>query len=138
MDATGLIEALGLRAHPEGGWFRPTWRAPSTDGRRPSGSAIYYLLKSGERSARHRVDATEIWHYYAGGPLELGVARYPGDQLLHVLGPDVGAGARPQVVVPAGAWQWAQPLGSYCLVGCTVSPGFEWAGFELDGSEAMG
>ena len=115
-----VIAALGLAPHPEGGWFVETWREPA-------GTAIYYLLRAGERSAWHRVDRTEIWHFYAGGPLELEL-RPGGPQ---VLGPDLAAGQRPQVVVPASVWQTAAPLDAWTLVGCTVCPAFEFAGFEL-------
>ncbi len=126
-DAEVLIEHLGLEPHPEGGWFRETWRDPDRDGRRGSGTAIYYLLRAGEHSHWHRVDATEIWHHYAGGPLELSVA---GEHPV-LLGVDVTAGQVPQAVVPAGAWQSARPLGAFALVGCTVSPAFRFEGFEL-------
>jgi hypothetical protein len=119
-DADDVIAALGLEPHPEGGWFRETWREPA-------GTAIYYLLRAGERSAWHRVDLTEIWHFYAGGPLELELR--PGNR--HVLGGDVLAGQRPQVVVPAGGWQAAAPLGDWTLVGCTVCPAFGFSHFEL-------
>lgn len=119
MDVRAVVEALGLERHPEGGWFRETWREPA-------GTAIYYLLGAGEESRRHRLDKTELWHFYAGGLLELTVA----DERT-VLGPDLAAGYRPQAVVPAGAWQSARPLGPWTLVGCTVSPAFEYAGFEL-------
>ncbi len=127
LTAPEVIRLLDLSAHPEGGWFRETWRhEPATPGRRGAGTAIYYLLAAGERSRRHRVDATEVWHFYAGDPLELAVA-----EARMVLGPDLAAGQRPQVVVPPGAWQAAVPLGAWTLVGCTVSPAFEMDGFEL-------
>ena len=122
-----MIRLLDLSSHPEGGWFRETWRHDGgPDGGRGAGTAIYYLLQAGERSRWHRVDATEVWHYYAGDPLELAVGRAQ-----HVLGPNLGAAQRPQVVVPARAWQSAVPLGAWTLVGCTVSPAFEMEGFEL-------
>jgi len=122
-----VIRLLDLSAHPEGGWFTETWRhVPDSPGDRGAGTAIYYLLAAGERSRWHRVDATEVWHFYAGHPLELAV----GDTC-HRLGADLAAGERPQVVVPAGAWQSARPLGDWALVGCTVSPAFEMEGFEL-------
>lgn len=123
-DATEVIELLGLGPHPEGGWFHETWREPA-------GTAIYYLLRTGERSHWHRVDRTEIWHFYAGGPLELSLSPDGRATEVHVLGHDLGAGERPQVVVPPGAWQAARPLGDWALVGCTVSPAFDFAGFEL-------
>ena len=115
-----VIAALGLAPHPEGGWFVETWREPA-------GTAIYYLLRTGERSAWHRVDRTEIWHFYAGGPLALELR--PGGP--HVLGRDLAAGQRPQVVVPASVWQTAVPVADWTLVGCTVCPAFDFAGFEL-------
>lgn len=114
MDADDVIRDLGLAPHPEGGWYRETWREPAT-------TAIYYLLKAGERSRWHRIDRTEIWHHYRGDPLELRQAAASV-----VLGPD-----HPQHVVPAGEWQSAVSLGRWTLVGCTVSPAFDFAGFEL-------
>ena len=119
-----VIAALGLEAHPEGGWFRETWREPAT-------TAIYYLLRAGEGSHWHRVDATETWHLYLGGPLELAVSMDGSSLDRHVLGPDLSRGQRPQVVVPAGAWQSARPLGGWVLAGCTVAPAFQFSGFEL-------
>lgn len=126
-----LIADLGLVPHPEGGWYRRTWVAPAEEGRRPGGSAIYYLLLEGETSAPHRIDATELWHFYAGDPLELGLEWPDGRRVLYVLGPDVATGHIPQVVVDAGVWQWARPLGRYALVGATVTPAFTFDGFEL-------
>jgi predicted cupin superfamily sugar epimerase len=104
--------------------------AEAPPGERPTGSAIYYLLLEGETSRRHRIDATEIWHHYAGGPLELAVEG-PDGTVRHRLGPDLAAGERPQVVVPPGVWQSARPLGRFTLVGATVSPAFRFEGFEL-------
>lgn len=132
-DADAVIAELGLVAHPEGGWYAETWRDPAVgaDGR-SVGSAILYLLRAGEESRWHRVDAAELWHHYAGGPLELRLA--PDDRgpvEARRLGSDVAAGERPQAVVPAGWWQAARPLGSWVLVGCTVSPAFRFEGFEL-------
>jgi predicted cupin superfamily sugar epimerase len=128
-----IIAALGLRPHPEGGHFAETWRAVADDGQRPAGTAIYYLLRSGERSHWHRVDAAEVWHHYAGAPLALSVASASGREPAqrHVLGPDLDRGQRPQVVVDAGEWQSAESLGAWTLVGCTVTPGFRFEGFEL-------
>lgn len=126
-----LIDRLGLRPHPEGGWYAETWRHRPVDGGRPAGTAIYYLLAAGQRSHWHRVDATEIWHHYAGDPLRLEIHAGAGPTEIVALGPDLAAGQRPQAVVPAGAWQAAAPAGAWALVGCTVSPGFEFAGFEL-------
>jgi predicted cupin superfamily sugar epimerase len=131
-SAREVIEALGMRAHPEGGWYAETWRASSVDGGRPSGSAILYLLAAGERSHWHRVDADEIWQYSGGDPLELRVWA-DGEPAVATdrLGGDVVAGSVVQMVVPAGAWQAARPLGDWTLVGCIVTPAFEFAGFEL-------
>ena len=123
-SADDVIAALGLEPHPEGGWYRETWREPAT-------TAIHYLLRAPERSAWHRVDATEIWHFYAGGPLELSVSADGRTIERSVVGSDLAAGQRPQVVVPAGAWQAAVPLGEWALVGCTVAPAFEFSRFEL-------
>ena len=132
-DADTIIAELGLRPHPEGGHYAETWRADTGAGERPPGTAIYYLLRAGERSHWHRVDAAEVWHYYAGDPLVLHIAPGSGVEpaLRHVLGTDLAAGQRPQLVVPAGDWQAAEPLGAWTLVGCTVSPGFRFEGFEL-------
>ena len=125
------IAELGLEPHPEGGWYRRTWVAPAEAGARPAGSAIYYLLLEGEVSAWHRIDATEIWHFYAGDPLELRREWEDGRSDTLVLGPEVQAGQRPQAVVENGVWQAARPLGRYTLVGATVIPAFTFEGFEL-------
>ncbi len=130
-DPDTLIDRLGLAPHPEGGWYLETWRAPEVNGVRPASSAILYLLRAGERSHWHRIDADEIWHAVAGGPLELRIARTGGPVTVHRLGADVAAGETPQVVVPVGAWQSAQPLGAWSLVGCIVAPAFTFEGFEL-------
>jgi predicted cupin superfamily sugar epimerase len=131
-NASNIIEVLDLKPHPEGGHFRETWRADTDDGERPAGTAIYFLLAEGEISAWHRVDAAEIWHWYAGAPLHLNISQ---DGTLpattSVLGPDVAQEQRPQVIVPAHAWQSAESLGAWTLVGCTVSPGFIFEGFEM-------
>lgn len=132
-DAQAIITRLGLRPHPEGGWYAETWKEPTTgSAERPASTAIYYLLRRGERSHWHRVDATEIWHFYAGDTLELTIAeRDEGPIEAHRLGPNISAGERPQVVVRKGWWQAARPLGEWTLVGCTVAPGFRFDGFEL-------
>jgi predicted cupin superfamily sugar epimerase len=131
LDATAWIDALGLVPHPEGGHFRETFRDGRTiDGRRAASTAIYYLLARGERSRWHRVDAAEIWHWYAGAPLRLRIAEEGRARDVR-LGNDLAAGDRPQAEAPAGAWQEAESLGAWTLVGCTVAPGFEFAGFEL-------
>ena len=131
MNAAEIIELLGLSPHPEGGWYVETWRSPANESGRSAGTAIYYLLERGQESAWHRVDADETWHYYSGDPLELRIRTDAGEEV-HLLGRDLAAGERPQFVVPAGVWQAARPLGRHTLVGCTVAPGFEFSGFELE------
>ncbi len=133
VEADRLIAALGLVPHPEGGHYRETYRHLPPEGGRGAITAIYYLLKAGERSAWHRVtDAVEIWHHYAGAPLALSVAEEAGrPTVVHRLGPAIAAGERPQAVVPAGAWQAAESLGAWTLVGCTVAPAFVFESFEL-------
>jgi len=129
MDADEIIARYALTPHPEGGHYREIFRAPSEDGGRGAVTSIYYLLRAGEASAWHRVDAVEIWHYHAGGTLRLELSLDGVEATSHRLG--VGEGAWPQVVVPVGAWQSAHPEGTWTLVGCTVAPAFEFAGFEL-------
>jgi len=134
LTADEIIRHLGMRPHPEGGHFVETYRAPVPDqagGGRSPGTAIYFLLKAGERSHWHRVDADEIWHHYAGAPLELSISG-DGNSVRHLrLGADFGVGEQPQAVVPHHVWQAARSLGAWTLVGCTVSPGFEFKGFEM-------
>lgn len=139
MDLTAdqIIDRLALSPHPEGGWYRQTWidapprgAAPDTPVR-PSGTCIYFLLKAGERSHWHRVDATEIWLYHAGAPLTLSLSPTDsGPAVDHLLTPDLTRGA-PQILVPAHHWQAARSTGAYTLVSCTVSPGFQFEGFTL-------
>lgn len=132
MTADEIVAALGLIPHPEGGAYRETFRHVPERGGRGAMTAIYYLLRAGERSHWHRVDAAEIWHFHAGAPLALEMARAQGDAIETVaLGPDLAAGQRPQVVVPENRWQAARSLGAWTLVGCTVGPAFEFVGFEL-------
>lgn len=130
-SAREIIEALGLEPHPEGGWYRETWRAEAPPGERAAGTAIYYLLEAGDVSHWHRVDAAEVWHWYAGGPLSLTVSPDGHDAESAILGPEIAAGQRPQRIVPAGWWQTATSLGAFTLVGCTVAPGFTFDGFEM-------
>lgn len=129
MKATEIISALGLQPHPEGGHYRQTFLDPRLFEGRPASSAIYYLLAAGERSHWHRIDAVEVWHWYGGDPIE--VAINDGTTHRHVLGNDLTTGQLPQVVVPLRAWQAARPLGAWTLVGCTVAPAFDFAGFEM-------
>jgi uncharacterized protein len=132
MTAADVIRLLELKPHPEGGYFRETFRdTRCVDGERAASTAIYYLLARGERSHWHRVDAVEIWHWHAGAALRLGIAADGKPASYAVLGPVLADGARPQAVVPANAWQAAESLGDWTLVGCTVAPGFEFKTFEL-------
>jgi predicted cupin superfamily sugar epimerase len=127
-----IIAMLGMKPHPEGGHYVETFRDPS-GGPRGHSTAIYFLLKAGERSAWHRVrDAAEVWHFHAGDPLALDMAEPDGTGASRsVLGADLAAGQRPQAIVPAGWWQAATSLGVWTLVGCTVAPGFDFAAFEM-------
>ena len=127
-----MAAALGMHEHPEGGWFAETWRAPAPDGERPAGSAILYLLDAGGRSHWHRLDAPEVWQFATGGPLELRVWT-EGDPAVtvHRLANDLADGSVVQAVVPADAWQTASPLEAWSLVGCIVTPAFEFEGWEL-------
>lgn len=125
-----IIEKLGLAPHPEGGWYRETWRAPSQAGR-STGTAIHFLLEQGQRSHWHRVDADELWLWHAGSLLDLHVEQEDGAIETVALGGDVTAGYAPQWLVPANRWQSTEaPLG-WALVSCVVVPGFDFAGFEL-------
>lgn len=130
MTADKIIARLNLAPHPEGGHYRQTWIADNAG--RPTGTCIYFLLKAGERSNWHTVDAVEIWLYHAGAPLVLSLAETDkGPAQDQTLGPDVLAGHTPQIIVPKGYWQSACSSGDYTLVSCTVSPGFDFAGFHL-------
>jgi predicted cupin superfamily sugar epimerase len=135
MSAEDIIRLLDLKPHPEGGHYAETWRAPAPDGGRAAGTAIYFLLKAGERSHWHRVDAAEAWHWYGGAPLCLDISADGETTSEQILGLDLAAGQRPQAVVPAHQWQAARSLGAWSLVGCTVSPAFEFAGFEMAPSD---
>jgi hypothetical protein len=132
LTAADVIRLLDLKPHPEGGHFRQTFRDTTQfESDRAASTAIYFLLARGERSHWHRVDAVEVWHWYAGAPLELEIAQNEGRIARVTLGNDLASGERPQAVVPAHAWQAAQTLGDWTLVGCTVAPGFDFSGFEL-------
>lgn len=132
LSAADIIARLDLRPHPEGGHYRETFRDARTDAAgRAHSTAIYFLLARGERSHWHRIDAVEIWHYHAGAPLTLRIAKDGSPQQSIRLGPDVARGEQPQAIVPAGAWQAAESGGDWTLVGCTVAPGFEFSKFEL-------
>lgn len=131
MNADDVIKHLGLRPHPEGGHYRETYRDDPADGSRGAVTVIYYLLRAGESSAWHRIDATEIWHHYAGAPLRLDISEDGGDVWSLTLGVDFAAGQVAQGVVPPRAWQTARSLGEWTLVGCTVTPAFLFEHFEL-------
>ena len=129
MEADEVIARYGLAPHPEGGHYRETFRAATEDGGRGAVTAIYYLLRAGEISAWHRIDAIEIWHYHAGAPIRLTLSPDGRTTETSLLSADPGA--EPHVVVPAGTWQSARSEGAWTLAGCTVTPAFEFAGFEL-------
>lgn len=129
-EAQSIIEALELAPHPEGGWFRETWRAGAPEGERSAGTAIHFLLEEGQRSHWHRVDADELWLWHAGSPLELRISGGEATSTT-ILGGEVLHGQAPQVRVPKGAWQAAFASSGWALVSCVVVPGFEFAGFEL-------
>jgi uncharacterized protein len=131
LSANDVIRLLDLKPHPEGGHFRETFRDTRLiEGGRTASTAIYFLLARGERSHWHRIDAVEVWHWYAGAPLQLEIAKAQQLRRL-ILGNDLGSGQRPQAAVPAHAWQAAQTLGDWTLCGCTVAPSFDFATFEL-------
>ena len=148
-SAAFWIERLQLTPHPEGGYFRETYRAAERiegehlparyGGPRAHATAIYYLLRAGEISTLHRIKSDEIWHFYAGGPLVISAIHPDGERSDLTLGPDPGAGQSWQIVVPAGAWFGASlaPDAAYALVGCTVAPGFEFTDFELADSATL-
>lgn len=127
-----LIEKLGLKPHPEGGHYRETFRDQMGPDGRSRSTAILFLLKAGEVSRWHRVDAAEIWHFHAGAPLLLARAAHEGAEVEDlILGNDVIYGEQPQIIIPAHHWQAARSTGDWTLVGCTVAPGFEFAGFKM-------
>jgi len=133
LSAEDVVRLLKLEPHPEGGWYRETFRDVAGPDGRARSTAIYYLLKEGQRSHWHRVtDAVEVWHFHAGEPLDLDVAPAGGGLAERtVLGGDLGLGEQPQAVVPANFWQSAACLGAWSLVSCTVAPGFEFSSFEI-------
>nr|WP_031337638.1 cupin domain-containing protein [Rhodopseudomonas sp. B29] len=131
LSAAEVIAQLGLSPHPEGGHYRETYRDTRCDaGGRSASTAIFFLLAQGERSHWHRIDAVEIWHYYAGAPLMLEIADDTGTRAI-MLGNNIPAGELPQAIVPPHAWQAAATTGDWTLVGCTVAPGFDFKTFEL-------
>ncbi len=130
-SAGQIIDLLDMKPHPEGGYYSETFRDSRETNGRSAGTAIYYLLERGDCSHWHRVDAAEIWHWYAGAPLQLQLSKDGTTSETLVLGTGLEDGERPQIVVPQGCWQSAQSLGDWTLVGCTVAPGFEFSGFEM-------
>jgi predicted cupin superfamily sugar epimerase len=140
--ARSLVAALGLTPHPEGGFYRETFRAPlgveAPQGPRAASTAIYFLLPAGTFSALHRVRSDEVWHHYDGDPLDLHTIDDAGRHAVARLGRAIAQGQRPQVVVPAGLWQAAVPAGDgYALCGCTVAPGFDFGDFEMPARGAL-
>ena len=134
MTADDIIARLNLAPHPEGGWYRQTWAAPNPADptARALATCIHFLLRAGESSHWHRVDADEIWLWHSGAPLTLSISPTDGGPAQdHRLGGQVLAGEAPQIVVPAQHWQSARSLGEYSLVSCVVSPGFRFSGFTL-------
>lgn len=139
MTADKIIKMLNLTRHPEGGWYARTFEDAehfdstklSDSTKRSHSTAIYYLLKRDEVSHWHRVDAVEIWHFYAGSPLEIRLSTDGVQAQHHILGSDLENNQRPQIIVEKDLWQSAKSLGDWTLVGCTVAPGFEFAGFEM-------
>ena len=130
--ADRIIDALRLAPHPEGGWFRETWRAEAPPGRRAGATAILYLLEQGQRSHWHKVDATELWLFHAGSPLRLALAAGDAGPVRTArLGADPLAGEQPQLRVEPGEWQSADADLGWALVSCIVTPGFEFSGFTL-------
>jgi predicted cupin superfamily sugar epimerase len=131
-DAAFLIGALDLQPHPEGGWFRETWRAEAPAGERAAGTAILFLLEAGQRSHWHKVDATELWLFHAGSSLRLDTAASDAGPIISArLGTDIAADEQPQIRIAPGEWQSAEADRGWTLVSCLVSPGFEFAGFRL-------
>jgi predicted cupin superfamily sugar epimerase len=128
MKPDEIIKTLNLQPHPEGGWYVETWRGDETP--RASGTSIYFLLEAHQSSDWHRVDAVEIWHWYAGSSMALHIHE-DGKTRVEILGSDLSEGQRPQRIVPKDAWQKSIPIEGWVLVGCTVSPGFEFEGFKL-------
>lgn len=140
-------KALELLPHPEGGWYRETWRSsetiphealpPGFGGARSAGTCIYFLLRGGFPSRLHRIASDEIWHWYQGAPLSVHVLGDDGNCQELLLGPDPSAGQSFQAIVAAGAWFGAESRGDWTLCGCTVSPGFDFADFELGDRNAL-
>lgn len=139
LSANEVVALLDLKPHPEGGFYRETFRDDRVDrDGRSASTAIHFLLPAGVRSRWHRIDATEIWHFYAGAPVELLIVDTSGAKSAHLLGADLARNERPQAIVPPHCWQAAESLGAWTLVGCTVAPAFEFAHFEIADGEPPG
>jgi len=137
MTADEIVRTLGLAPHPEGGFYRETFRAARKVGDRDASTAIYFLLPAGTFSAFHRVASDEAWHHYDGDPIDLHLIE-DGAYSRVRLGRGLAAGERPQHVVRAGVWQAAAPVGDrWALCGCTVAPGFDFADFEMPSRAAL-
>ena len=131
-EAVALIGALALMPHPEGGWYRETWRAATPAGERAAATAILFLLEAGQRSHWHKVDATELWLFHAGSALKLLTAEHDDGPVAEArLGPEVAQGEQPQLLIAPHIWQAAEADRGWALVSCIVSPGFDFAGFTL-------
>lgn len=131
LEPSDIVDTLGMAPHPEGGWYVQTFR-DSKGGVRGHSTAIYYLLEEGQRSHWHRViDATEVWLWHGGAPMELSISKDGKSTQILQLGLDLKNGERPQAIVEANEWQSAKPLGKWALVSCTVAPGFEFGKFEM-------
>ena len=131
-DASTVIQALGLARHPEGGWYRETWRAEAPDGTRSPATAVLYLLEQGQRSRWHKVDATEVWLFHAGSPLKLEIAASDSGPVVTThLGADILAGEEPQIRIEPHQWQAAEADRGWGLISCIVVPGFEFDGFTM-------
>ena len=135
MTADDLIRALNLAPHPEGGWYRETWRADAAEGERAAASAVLYVIQPGQRSHWNRVDAHEIWLWHGGDPIDVMIAATDAGPSSTVrLGGRVTEGEQPQLIIPAGQWQSAEPVAGdagYTLISCIVAPAFQFSGFEL-------
>ncbi|CTQ58550.1 putative cupin superfamily sugar epimerase [Labrenzia sp. EL_208] len=132
LTAAKVVDLLKMQPHPEGGYYVETFRDEVTDQEgRAASTLIYFLLPEGVLSRWHKVDAVETWHWYAGAPLELSISPDGDRKQVLKLGNDLVSGARPQGIVPRHGWQQARSLGSWTLVGCTVAPGFQFAGFKM-------
>lgn len=138
-NADFWVDKLGLQPHPEGGYYRETYRAEPKDGPRAASTGIYFLIESGNVSRFHRIDADEMWHFYAGDALIVHMIAPSGQYSQHIIGSDPDNAEVFQAVVPAGSWFGAEVTdgGHYSLVGCTVAPGFEFSGFELANKDKL-